>query len=238
MDHRALRFPDLPAEEPRRLPEALRDPLRLTILGGLLILGLGTVMPWMVVWLPGRGQFDVSGFERAGDAGILLELGLLALALTWSSQAWHSRTAILVAGPLGVGLACVILLRVTWTDAMAYFASLANAGGYGSILPWFWVAVAGALIVTAGGAVAVWRARERVSFRFGLTRAALGGTIGGLAGAALGFISGVTIAELFTAGDIAWVSTSVVVLLSMLLAFLGAWAGAMAGASIGRSLGR
>ena len=238
MDHRALRFPDLPEEKPRRLPDALRDPLRLTILAGLLILTIGTVMPWMLIWQPGRDFFEVSGFERAGDAGILLELTLVALALTWSNQAWTSRIAVLVAGPLAVGLVCLALLRVAHMDAMAYFASLDNSGGYGSLLPWFWLAVAGAVVVSAGGAVAAWRARDRVSYRLGLTRSTIGGTIGGVVGAAIGFISGVTIAQLFTEGDLAWVSTSVVVLLSMLLAFLGAWGGARAGASLAGSTRR
>jgi len=238
MDHRALRFPDLPADPPRRLPEALRDPLRLTILAGLLILGIGTVMPWMLIWLPAREFFVVSGFEGAGDAGILLELGLVALALTWSSQAWQSRTAVLVAGPLAVGVACLVLLRVAYSDALEYFASLENSGGYGSLLPWFWVAVAGAIVVAVGGAVEVWQARSRVSYKVPLTRGALGGTVGGLAGAGTGFIAGVTIAQLFTAGDLAWVSTSVIVLLSLLLAFLGAWGGAKVGAGIARSIRR
>ena len=169
---------------------------------------------------------------------ILLELALVALALTWSNQAWNSRTAVLVAGPLGVGLVCLALLRVAHTDAMSYFASLENSGGYGSLLPWFWVAVAGAVVVAVGGAAEVWRARGRVSYRIGLTRATVGGAIGGIAGAAIGFIAGVTIAELFTEGDLAWVSTSVVVLLSMSLAFLGAWGGALAGAGLARSLRR
>jgi hypothetical protein len=238
MDHRALRFPDLPAKQPRRLPEALRDPLRATLLVGLLILAIGTLMPWMLVWMPGRNFFEVSGFERAGDAGILLELGLVALALTWSSQAWHSKIAILLAGPLIVGLACLFLLRVAYADAMTYFASLENSGGYGSLLPWFWVAIVGAIIVTIGGALEVWGARKRVSFKVPLTREAIGGTVGGIGGAALGFIAGVTIAGLFTAGEIPMVETSMVVVLALLLGFLGAWVGATAGAGFARSIRR
>jgi hypothetical protein len=238
VDHRALRFPDLPAEQPRRLPEVLRDPLRLTLLGGLVVLGIGTLMPWMLIWLPGRNFFEVSGFERAGDAGILLELGLVALALTWRDQAWHSKTAVLVAGPLIIGVACLFLLRVAYADAIAYFASLENAGGYGSLLPWFWIAIAGAIIVTVAGALEVWGARGRVSFRMPVTREAIGGTVGGLAGAALGFIAGVTIAGLFTEGDIAMVSTSAVVVLAIFLGFLGAWVGATTGAGLARSIRR
>jgi hypothetical protein len=232
---RATRFPELPTTQARRFPDALADPLRLAILAGLAVLLVGTLLPWIRAWMPGRGFFEVSGFEGAGDAGIMLELELVIFALTWSSQAWRSKTAILVAGPFFLGVAGLVLTRVAWGEAQTYVRALAPAGGHGELLPWFWLAVLGAVIVTVGGAIEVWRSRNRVSFRVGLSRATLGGTAGGIGGAILGFIGGVQIGGLFTHGALAWVSTSVVVLLALLLMFLGAWVGAMAGASIARS---
>jgi hypothetical protein len=235
MDHRALRFPDLPERKPRRLPAAFRDRLRLTILAGLAVMLVGDLLPWLRLWMPYRGFFEASGFERAGDAGLILELGLVILALTISDQAWNSRTTILVAGPAILGAICLFVLRNAWADGTSYIHSLDVYGGYGSFLPWFWVAVAGAALVTAGGALAVWRARARLSFRLGLERAVIAGAIGGIVGAIGGFIAGVQIAGLLTKGDIAWVSTSAVVLIAIFLGFLGAYVGAVGAASLARS---
>ena len=235
MDTQRLRFPDLPERQPRRLPAALRDPLRIAILAGLLVMVVGDLLPWMRLWMPYRGFFEASGFERAGDAGLVLELALAILALTFSDQAWNSRTTVLVAGPAVIGAICLLVLRNAWADGTSYISSLDIYGGYGDFLPWFWVAVAGAAIVTTGGAIQLWRARGRVSFRIGLTRTTVAGTIGGLAGAVGGFMAGVRIAELFTAGEIAWVSTSAMVLLAFFLGFVGAYVGAIVGASHARS---
>jgi len=235
MDHQRLRFPDLPEPAPRRLPAALRDPLRIAILAGLLVMVVGDLLPWMRLWMPYRGFFETSGFERAGDAGLILELGLAILALTFSDQAWNSRTTVLVAGPAVIGAVCLFVLRNAWADGSSYIRSLDIYGGSGEFLPWFWVAVAGASIATIGGAIQLSRARGRLSFRIGLTRTAVAGTVGGLAGAVGGFLAGVRIAELFTAGEIAWVSTSALVLLAILLGFLGAYAGAVGAASLARS---
>jgi hypothetical protein len=235
MDHQRLRFPDLPESTPRSLPAAFRDPLRIAILVGLLVMLVGDLLPWLRLWMPYRGFFETSGFERAGDAGLVLEFALVILALTFSDQAWNSRTTVLVAGPVVLGAACLFVLRNAWADGTSYIRSLDLYGGYGDFLPWFWVAVAGAAIVTVGGAIQLWRSRGRLSFRLGLTRTAVAGAIGGLAGALGGFLAGVRIAELFTAGDIAWVSTSVVVLLSICLGFLGAYVGAVGAANLART---
>jgi hypothetical protein len=235
MEHQRARFPDLPEPSSWRLPAAFRDPLRIAILAGLLVMLVGDLLPWMRLWMPYRGFFEKSGFEGAGDAGLVLELALVILALTYSDQAWNSRTTVLVAGPVIVGAACLFILRNAWADGSSYIRSLDVYGGYGDFLPWFWVAIGGAAIVTVGGAIQLWRARGRVSFQLGLTRTAVAGTIGGLAGAVGGFVAGVRIAELFTAGEIAWVSTSVLVLLAIFLGFLGAYVGAVVGAGLART---
>ncbi|MBF8289392.1 MAG: hypothetical protein HW391_360 [Chloroflexi bacterium] len=238
MDLRDWRFPE-PA--PRRRfsrPNALRDPLRTALLGGLLVMVVGALLPWMQAWLPYQGFFEISGFEGAGDAGLVLELGLIATALTWSDRAWNSRLAILVAGPVILGVICLLVLRIAYTDATIYLRSLEKYGGYGSLQPAFVATIVGAAIASVAGAVQLRRARRRVSFNLGLTGPTVAGTIGGVAGAIGGFIAGVRIAELITAGDIAGVSTSVLVIMAFSLAFVGAWVGAVGASSLARGARR
>lgn len=225
--HHSLRFPE-PKPRPRRsIRETFRDPVRAALIVGLVLLLIGSALPWMRVWLPHDGFFEVSGFERAGDAGLLLELGAVALVLTWSQSAWRSRITVIVAGPLILGLVCVLLLRVANGDANIYLGSLKLQGGRGSILPAFWVANIGAVVASIAGAVRLWRTRARLSFNIGLTRQAVAGAVGGVGGAVAGFIAGTTIAQLMTAGSIAAVSSSVVVVLGFLLAIIGGWFGAV-----------
>jgi hypothetical protein len=199
----------------------------------------GALFPWIRAWAPGRGFFEVSGFEGlAGDAGLILELGAVAAALTWSDRASNSRIAALVAGPFVVGVICLFILRIDYGGVQDYLASLVPRGGYGSILPAFWVAVLGAGVVTIAGGVQLWRARRRLSFNPGVSASSVAGTIGGIVGAIGGFMAGVKIAELFTKGAIAGVSTSILIFLAFPLAFLGAWVGAVGLSSLARSTGR
>lgn len=238
MDHRRLRFPDPVPRTGPYLPEALRDPVRLTLLGGLLVMAAGAVFPWIRGWTPAVGAFEISGFERAGDAGLVLELGALAWILTWSDRAWHSRLAILAAGPFVLSAVCVLVLRVAYGDATSYLRSLERFGGYGSVVAPFWIAVVGAVLAALAGGVGAWRARGRVSYSPGITVPAVAGSIGGVLGAVGGFVAGVRIAGLITAGTIAGVSTSVLVLLAFSLAFAGAWIGAVGAASLARTVRR
>ena len=235
MDHRRLRFPDPPPPKRAALPGAFREPVRVGVLVGLAILAVGALLPWIRAWTPGQGFFEISGFERAGDAGLILELGLVAFALTWSDRAWNSRITILVAGPVILGVACVLVLRIAHAEAEEFLRSLEPAGGYGEILPAFWATLGGAGLAAAAGAAHLWWARGRLSFNLGLTAPTIAGTVGGVAGAIAGFIGGTRIAELLTGGAIAGVSTSVLILLSFALAFAGAWVGAVGAASLARS---
>jgi len=222
----------------RSLRDTFRDPVRFALLVGLGLLLVGAALPWMRVWLPYQGFFDVSGFERAGDAGLLLEFGAVGLVLTWSERAWHSRVTILVAGPFLLGLVSALLLRVAHGDANIYLDSLTPRGGSGSISLPFWAANAGAVLAAVAGAMHVWQARSRLSFNIGLTVPAVTGAMGGVGGAILGFGAGTKIAELLTAGAIAAVSSSVVVVLSFVLAFIAGWVGAVGGARLGGAVRR
>lgn len=238
MDLRDWRFPE-PA--PRRRfgrPDALRDPIRIALLGGLVLMMVGALLPWMRAWLPYQGFFEISGFERAGDGGLVLELGLVATALTWSDRAWNSRLAVLVAGPVILSFICLLVLRIAHVDGTNYLRSLEKYGGYGSVLPAFVATIVGAAFATVAGAVQLRHARHRVSFNLGLTGQAVAGTIGGVAGAIGGFMAGARIADLITAGEIAGVSTSVLVIMAFTLAFVGAWVGALGAAGLVRTARR
>lgn len=199
-------------------------------------MGAGAVLPWLETWRPYVGTVNVSGFERAGDAALILEAGGVAFVLTWADRAWNSRTTLFVAGPLVLTITCLLLLRVAHADAMIYLRSFDAYGGHGSILPGFWLTLVGAAAATIGAAAHLWRARRRLSFNPGLTVAAVGGAIGGVGGAIGGFMAGVTIAQLLTAGAIAGVVTSVLVPLAIALAFVGGWLGANGGARLVRSI--
>ncbi|MEO8468340.1 MAG: hypothetical protein ABI573_01585 [Chloroflexota bacterium] len=227
MTHHSLRFPEPTPRKRRSLRETFRDPVRAPLIVGLVLLLIGSALPWMRVWLPYNGFFEVSGFERAGDAGLLLELAAVALILTWSQAAWHSRITVIVAGPFILALVCALLLRVANGDANIYLGSLKLQGGNGSILPAFWAANVGAVVALIAGAIHVWRARARLSFNIGLTRQAVAGAVGGVGGAVAGFLMGTTIAQLLTVGSIAAVASSVVVVLGFLLAIIGGWFGAV-----------
>jgi hypothetical protein len=198
----------------------------------------GAVLPWLETWRPYVGVVHVSGFERAGDAALVLEAGAVAFVLTWSDRAWSSRTTLLVAGPLVLTITCLLLLRVAYGDGLIYIRSFDAYGGHGSVLPGFWIAAVGAGAATIPAAVHLWQARGRLSFDLGLTVPAVGGAIGGVAGAVGGFMAGVTIAQLFTAGAIAGVVSSVLVPLAIALAFVGGWLGAVGGARLVRSTRR
>lgn len=235
--HRRLFSEPIPKRR-RSFRETIRERPRLTLLVGYGLLLLGSVLPWMRVWLPYRGFIDVSGFERAGDAGLLIELGLVGLALTWNESAWRSRITILVAGPLALAIVAAVLLRTANGDANIYLASLKLQGGYGSISPGFWAANAGAAIAIIGGAVHLRQRRGSVSFKTGLTWTTIAGWLGGAIGAGAGFLAGTEVASMVTAGALVAVSSSLVVFSAILFTVVGGWLGAVGASRLAGSLQR
>jgi subtilisin family serine protease len=241
MAHERLRFPEPTRQTGFQVPAALRDPLRAFLLAAAAIVVVGAVLPWIHAWRPGYGWYDMTGFEGAGDGGFVLELALVAAAFAWSDRAWGSRMLIIVAAPALLGAACALLLRDFHQDGTRYLAGLKNAGGHGTFEAAFWITLAGSLALTAGGVLAVWRARGRIGLavdtRDALVRGGLG-AVGGIAGGVGGFIAGTRIVALLMQGATTGAATSVLVLLSMALAFVGAWVGAIGGASLARLLRR
>ncbi len=225
MSHLRLDFPDTrPAR--RTLPGALREPLRRSMLVGLSAMIVGAFLPWIHGFRPGTGWFDISGFEQSGDGGIVLELALLAGVLVVSDRAWGSRMAFVVALPALLGLGSLGVMRLAYDTSSTYLRLLANAGGEGTFQFGFWLVVAGATVTTVGGAVALWRARGRVSLSTRGMGWVLAGAVGGVTGGVGGFVVGTQIAGLLTRNATVGAS-SVLIALAFVLAFLGTYLGAV-----------
>ena len=235
VERRRSSFPDPAAPVPRTLPSALRDRLRIALLAGLALATAGSLLPWIHTWLPYVGDVNVSGLERAGDAALILQIALVVFVLTWSDRAWNSRTTLLVGGPVALGVLGLLILRVAFGDATIYIRSLALYGGHGSIEPGLWITVAGMAIATSAGGIHLFRARARLSFRPGITWAAVAAAIGGAGGLVVGFTAGVWLAERLTAGALRVVSSSLVVVFALVLGFLGAMAGSRAASGLVRA---
>ena len=237
MAHERLRFPEPAPPERRSVPHALRDPLRAAILGAAVVTVVGAMLPFMRIFKPGTGWFDITGFQQTGDGGFVLELAIVAGVLVWVDGAWNSRIVALVAGPAVLGAACILILRDFYQTGLVYLDGLAGSGGHGGFEPGFWLAVAGAVALTATASTRIWRVRDRLSFRPGATMTSVAGIAGGVAGAVAGFVVGSSITPLLVHGTIGQAST-VAVIAAIALAFLGAWFGAVAASSAARAFGR
>ena len=238
MAHERLRFPEPAPAERRSLPHALRDPLRAATLAAAVVTIVGAAFPFMRIWKPGTGWFEITGFENAGDGGFVLEMALLAAVLVWLDGAWNSRIVPLVAGPAILGAAGVVLLRDFYQTGVATLADLGGSGGHGNFEPGFWVAVAGAAALAVTGAVETWRVRDRLSFGLGgASISGVAGAAGAIVGAILGFIAGAIITPLLF-HDFEGRTSFVLVIVAVFLALLGAWFGARVAASSARGFGR
>lgn len=221
-----------------RIPTLLRDPARvLVLLGGLLLVG-GSLLDWMRGWLPYVEWFEVSGFQRAGDGIIALFVGIAAIVVARSERVATGRNALLVVIPLGLGLLALAVVRLAHQDLGIYIGSLTKYGGRGEFLPGFWVTVAGAVVATLGGLARAWAGREtlrRVRLRLPVSGTAT--AVGVVVGSIAGIMGGTGLAGWMTAGTIGGISASVTMLFAIAFGFAGAGVGAWFGGRIGRRLG-
>ena len=209
------------------MPVIARDPVRLaTLLGGIGLV-VGSVTDWAQVWLPGYGLQQVSSFERAGDGAIALVLGIVLIAVTWSDGLATSRIPAVVLLPLGLGVAALACVKLGFDQDQAYIASLAGAGGYGSMLPGFWLTLAASVLAVVGAAAHVARLRREVRFSVRMSSASLTTIGAGVAGAVIGIGAAVVIGEDFSTNPT--VTGSAVTFLSIILGLVGAWLGARIG---------
>lgn len=222
-----------PTPQQRGLPQVLRDPVRTCLLIAGVLLFVGSLLSWLEVFQPGHGWTDISSFARAGDGAITLEIGLVIGLLAWADRTSTSRIPALVALPLVLGVASLVLMKLGYDGAEEYLASLANGGGYGYLLPGFYIALVGAVLATGAGAAAVLRARHNVNFAVQVRRTTLAPVIGGFLGVVLGMLTAVVLAEEF--GTNPTTTGSAVTLLLIVLAIAGGWLGARVGGSFAGS---
>lgn len=224
MTRQLAEFPAPGARPPRKVPPALQDPLRAATLLGVALLIVGSLLPWIHAFRPGRGWFDISGFEQAGDGGIVLELAILAGALVWSNRAWNSRMALVVTAPALLAITCLAILRVSYDMSLTFLRLLANAGGQGTFQVGFWLTILGGVVTAVAGVIGIWRARGRLRFSLGGAGRIVAGAVGALVGGGGGFIVGSQVADLLTQGSTVGAS-AILITLAFALMFVGAWLG-------------
>lgn len=237
MSHRLAEFPDPGTRPPRRMPPALRDPLRVATLVGVAMLIVGSLLPWIHAFRPGTGWFDISGFEQAGDGGIVLELAIVAGVLVWSNRAWNSRMALVVAAPTLLGITCLAIMRVSYEMSLTFLRLLGNAGGQGTFQVGFWLTILGGIVTVAAGGIGIWQARGRLRFSLGGAGRIVAGAIGAVVGGGGGFIVGSQVADLLTGGSTVGAS-AVLITLAFALMFVGAWLGAVVAVGALRTIQR
>ena len=223
--------PFRPTPRERGLPHALKDPVRLALIVAGVLLFAGSLLSWIEFYLPGHGWSDVSSFQGAGDGAITLELGLIIAVLAYADRVSESRLPVAVLLPLVLGLAALMVMKLGWDDAQAFLASLKHGGGYGYLLPGFWIALVGAVLAVAGGAIAVYRVRNEVRFQVQVSRSTGVSVLGGAVGAVVGIGAAIVLGEDF--GTNATVTGSAVTFLSIILGIVGAWLGARIGRAFG-----
>lgn len=237
MTHRPFEFPVPGSARPRTIPPALRDRLRLATLVGVGMMIVGSLLPWIRAFRPGSGWFDISGFEQAGDGGIVLEFAIAAGLFVWSNRAWQSRTALIVAAPMILGVASLAVMRLSYDTSTTFLRLLANAGGQGSFQFGFWLTILGALVTIVAGGIGVWRARGRLRISLRGSGRIIVGAVGATAGGVGGFIVGSRIAGLLTHESTVGAS-AILIALAFALAFAGAWLGAIVATSAIRAIQR
>jgi len=240
MDHVEPRLSRFTPTAPKtgRLHDALKDAVRLTIVASAVLLVVGSFLSWVEVYLPYRGWFEMTSFERASDGGITLELGLALFALAWSDRATGSRLAVLVAAPAVLGIVGILDLRVAADSLHGYLDSIVPSGGHGYLLPGFWMTVGGATLATLAGVVRIWRARRETRWAVGVRRATAGGFLGAVVGAIVGFVAGIAIGDRVGANSIGGAAGSVLVLFAIVFGFAGTWLGAWAGRTVASAFQR
>jgi len=222
-----------PTPRQRGLPHVFRDPVRAATLAAGVLLFVGSLLSWIEAFQPGLGWTDISSFARAGDGAITFELGLIIGLIAWADRTATSRIPAIIALPLILGLASLVLMKLGFDSAEEYLASLAHGGGYGYLLPGFYIALAGAVLATGAGAAAVLRARRHVSFAIEVRRQTLAPILGGALGAVMGMVAAVVLGEDF--GTDPTSTGSAVTLLVIILAIVGGWLGARVGGAFGGS---
>jgi hypothetical protein len=222
-----------PSLTERRTDKPLvRDPLRLALLVGALVITIGAFLPWaegMIGLLPVR----FGGFDGAADGLTLATLGGVLILMAWKGDFLEAHDGARRWAPMLIGLACIALWLLGRQSAEITISHWENDDGSGSLVVGYWIAGAGVIAVAIAGSVASLRRRPGET-RIPLPRPrlprrddieSLSAGVGAVAGAVIGAVATLNLFE----------SPAVGVPL-LFFGFLGFVFGGFAGQSVGRRL--
>lgn len=144
--------------ESRRGRALLRDPLRLALIVGAVVMAIGAMMPWaegMVGLLPVR----FGGFDGAADGLILATLGLVLVFIGRNRDFLDAVDGARRWAPMLIGLACVALWLLGRQSSEIAISHWEEDDGSGSLVIGWWIAGIGALAVAIVGSIAPLRLR-------------------------------------------------------------------------------
>jgi hypothetical protein len=137
----------------------LRDPLRLGLLVGALVMAIGAFLPWaegMIGFL--RVQFG--GFEGASDGLILVTFGLVVMFIARDRESLDASEGPRRWAPMLIGLVCVAVWLVAGRSAEITISHWKNDDGTGSLVAGYWITGIGAVAVAIVGSIAALRPHE------------------------------------------------------------------------------
>lgn len=218
--------------ESRRGRALLRDPLRLALIVGAVVMAIGAMMPWaegMVGLLPVR----FGGFDGAADGLILATLGLVLIGMAWKDDFLEAVDGARRWAPMLIGLACIALWLLGRQSAEIAIRHWEDDDGRGSLVVGYWIAGAGVLACAIAASIASLRRRPgETGFPVPRPRMprrddieSIAAAVGAITGAALG---GFAVVNLF---DSPALGVPLLFFVTLGLVF-----GAFAGQSVGRRL--
>lgn len=162
---------------------AWREPLRLAVLVGGLLLVVGAPLPWLNATLPFHGDVSTNGFDLPGDGAITFSIGLALLALGWFRSGTTSRVPIVVLAPLLLGIATLSLSITGYRLNDQAMIRIANGGGESTHGIGLAVTGFGGALVALIGILRVVRAGRTVDYRPRMSRATGARVVAGTVGA-------------------------------------------------------
>jgi hypothetical protein len=217
--------PDL--EEARDRP-LWRDPLRLALAAGAVLLVLAGTLPW-AQGLIGLLAVSHSALEGAADGAILVGLAVVLLVLARDRSAADATTPSFRYMPMAVGFACLAVWALGVQESLLDIRHWVDDDGSGALSAGAWVAGIGAAIVALAGTTMSLRPRPGTT-AVHLTRPGRE-VVPGLA-AAIGGVAGIILVV------VAWLALVDDPALTGLGLMVGGATGGIVGGAAGGAIGR
>jgi hypothetical protein len=128
-----------------------REPLRRAVAVGLAMTAVASVLPWIEGTSGFGGPIAINGFAGPGDGGFLVVFGIGQAVLALSRWAAEARSAILRVLPALIGAALILTSITAQLDATTELRGIEFEGGRVAITVWFWLAIAGAILMALAG---------------------------------------------------------------------------------------